>query len=139
MISRRSFANKKWGQKNRPYVFRIGIEITDKKPLILIQKQFGGNIYTRPNRRAANRKITYTWYLNSLNAMSFLKKIQKFLCIKKEQARLAIKYQEHVDNFRKNNPNYRNDGLSKKELNFRETIVQKIRSINSFNNLRKNL
>jgi len=124
---------KKYKQKNLVYHLRIGIENTDLDVLKKIQKRYKGNIYTRKKRRALNRKITHLWYLNGNNASDFLLDIKEFLIIKKKQANLAIKYQRHIQKYMRKNPNFRDRGLSKETLKFRENIVQQIRKLNSNN------
>ena len=132
MISRSSKEVK--GRKNPAYHFRIGIEITSHDILKEIVKIYSGNIYTRPQRN--NRKVTYTWYLDSNNAMNFLKTIANRLFIKKRQAKIAIDYQKHVNKFTENN-HRTGRKLTSKEAGYRENTVLKIRSLNSFNALRK--
>ena len=127
----------KFGQKTIHYNFRIGIEMTSYDILNKICKIYGGHIYTRPNKRAINRKITHTWYRDGENAMNFLKSIKDCLFIKRKQANIAIKYQEHINKFKTKNLDFRRKSIPKKEINYREKMVQKIRNLNSFNSLRK--
>lgn len=127
-----------YGQKNISYTFRIGIESTDLNVLKKIQKRYKGNIYTRPKKRAKNRRDTHIWYLCENNALNFLLDIKGYLIVKKKQALLAIRYQRKVNEYRKKNPDFRCRGLSKKTLKFRENICQQIRKLNSVNVLRNN-
>lgn len=136
MISR-SRPSLKFKQKTSPYHLRIGIEMTCKDILEKIQQKYGGSLYIRPKPRAVDRKVCFIWYLDSDKAMEFLKKIKSFLFVKRKQAEIAIEYQEHIEKFKKENSGFRHYGIPLKEVDFREKIVQKIRSLNSFNNLRK--
>ena len=122
--------------KNPAYRLRVGIEITFYDILNEICKIYGGHIYTRPKKRAINRKITHTWYRDSENAMNFLKSIENCLFVKKKQAEIAIEYQEHVSDFTKKN-HKKGRELTQEEVDYRESMVQKIRELNSFNPLRK--
>jgi len=56
-----------------------------------LKKEFGGNVTTQIT---LSGKSKLNWQLNSDSATNFLKAIEPFLRLKKEQARFAIKWQK---------------------------------------------
>ncbi len=130
----RTTSNKE--MKSPAFYLRVGIEMTNFEVLNNICNKYGGHIYTRPVKRAVNRKITHTWYLDGKKSINFLTDIKEFLIIKKKQAEIAIDYQNHVGCFTKDN-HHSGRQLTNEEIIYREKVVQEIRSLNSFNALRK--
>jgi len=69
-------------------VFGLQITITQNDEPILkeVQSEFGGTVYLHKGRRC------YRWRITSAPALSFLKAIQPYVRIKKEQVDLAIEF-----------------------------------------------
>jgi hypothetical protein len=85
--------------KNRTSVngrYGLTIEIcnTSLKALEQLQKYFGGNI--RERHSILYRKHTYRWSLSGNNANCFLRTIKPFLCVKNNEADLAIDFYKTV-------------------------------------------
>lgn len=55
-----------------------------------LHKNFGGSVY---QNKQPKRKLCYKWTLCSNQAVRFLEVIYPFLMIKKERAKIAIKFQ----------------------------------------------
>lgn len=80
--------------RNKPYALRTQIaqnknELSTKLFLYL-KSRFGGNI---TEQKTLSGNIKYNWQLNAEKACEFLKIIEPFMHIKKEQAKIAIKWQ----------------------------------------------
>jgi hypothetical protein len=78
----------------RKYIFpRVLIVNTDRQILEILQKQFGGRIFSVVHRRK-NWKPSWQWELKQMPAVDFLTKIEPWLVIKREQAWAAIAWAE---------------------------------------------
>ena len=60
---------------------------------MFIKKRFGGNIWTYQEKRGKNPKPQYTLNLRSDIGLKALTKMFPYLIIKREQAKLGIKFQ----------------------------------------------
>ena len=82
--------------KRKLAVFGLQVSITQNDEPILkeIQSEFGGTVYRHSGRRC------YRWRITSAPALSFLKAVQPYVRIKKEQVDLAI---EFIKTLRKRN------------------------------------
>lgn len=72
---------------------------TKKEILEVYLEKFGGNLRLDSKHKATWKpywKDCYTWSVGNIKGLSFLKTIYPFLFIKKEQARLAIEFQESL-------------------------------------------
>ncbi len=93
------------------YSLRVHFSLTYKPVLIRMQKLFGGNIHTtnmekRKNNKSVKKlaatnyyssekwKQLYIYYLNSRDALYFLKVIEPFCDEKRPQVLLAIQYEQ---------------------------------------------
>ena len=75
---------------------KIGIAGTRNEPHILANKLFGGSVseYQPKNK---DHRTQYQWHCQSKMARDFLEVVYPFLRVKKEQAKLAIRFQDMVD------------------------------------------
>ena len=86
--------------ENISYTLAMQVAMTNEKVVALVQKEFGGNYnavnwYTRPNTRTA-----YLWRLHSRNAADLLVRMDEFLIVKQAEARVAVTFQDHMDEVR---------------------------------------
>ena len=73
------------------YADQLTIKVTQKYPLVLnkFQTMFGGTVYHHPAGH-------YHWYAHGQTAYSALNNMHAFLIAKREQAELAMRFQESV-------------------------------------------
>ena len=86
---------------SKPYTrsqLRVAITMTHLPTIQLFHTQFGGSISRcdSANRRNKNHRIVYTWLVWSNLAANFLRDILPYLITKKEEAILAIEFQDHI-------------------------------------------
>lgn len=123
-------------QRSPQFSLRIGVEMINKNQILdKLYKTFGGHLYKRPGRRAENRQVTTLWYEGGDNAMEILKKIIPHLIIKKEQAEIAIKFQEHMKKHRLKFP--RKQRLGNEIIEFRQECKDAIQKLNGVYPLKK--
>jgi len=115
------------GQKNdRPnptYRIRLRVNQFDGRMVDYLYGAFGGFLITSYNK--LRKKNYYTWQIECNKAYYILNRLIPFLRIKKKQAEIAVRFQQHI-NKRKENTR-RGIELSKKELELREQLFQDIR------------
>lgn len=112
------------GSKSIKYILKIHITNTHLGVLLQCQKQFGGYICSKTHYYY-RRKACYEWVLLVSKAKEFLKAILPYLVIKKEQAELGLSFLEtRTACFD------RRRGLSKEELNLRESYYLRMKQIN---------
>lgn len=80
--------------KNPKHTLRCSISITNPMVLLLFKKRFGGNIRIRLERSEKNKR-QWAWEIANKKAFIFLKVIYPYLIIKKEEAKLAMYFQEN--------------------------------------------
>jgi hypothetical protein len=107
---------------NPCYFLEISIGNTHKGVLKWVSENFGGRLahnaeqYTRRNHR------TWRWRASSNEACAVLMILLPYLVVKKEQAELAIEFQEHINT----HPRKGNQMLSDEELLWREAQRAKL-------------
>lgn len=74
---------------------KAGIGNTNPHPLTAINELYPGT-YTTKNSKMANSRPGWTWCIYGSKAAQFLSDILPFLIIKKDEAELAIKCQQHT-------------------------------------------
>lgn len=122
---------QKWISKNRAGVQHflcIKVSNTDKRILEEIKSYFNvGTVMSNGKSKAKNRQA---WqYQSSANdAYKIIKKLYPYLVIKKEQAELALHFQERMNKNKKRCMRY--NFVTAKELAFRESIKIKISNLN---------
>ena len=97
----RKYYVRKTGKKVTYYRLLIHVGNTDKKIIEDLQKKYGGYIRVFHPPLAGYTKTFYRWMLCRNAAYQFLKKIEKYLRIKKERVKLAIEFEETVIHQRK--------------------------------------
>lgn len=85
-----SFAHRKTRHFLEP---KISITNTDKAIMEEVHLNFGGHLYSYPDKRNPNWKQRYEWYVHNMNDIEiFLSKILPYLKIKHKQAELMIEF-----------------------------------------------
>lgn len=126
----KSTANGKQ-QKSDRYTLGVGIGQTLKglNLFIELREQFGGNVsFYQPKLKNAQRQCKYV-VLGS-NALELLKKIEPFLILKKQQANLAISFQEKKNSENTKNNNYRGKILPEEVIREREKTYLLLKELN---------
>lgn len=125
----------KWPHPGRDYIrYQLFVGISQVyRPLILTFKdQFGGMMHRNDSahRRNENCRIVYAWRLASRNAAAFLTEISPWLVVKKPQAELAIRFQEHVTRHAsdfKYRPHMRDELYT-----YRENVLAEMKALKSY-------
>jgi len=76
------------------FVLKIGVGQTKRTIVDWIQENFGGSIYTE--KRPYPKRDMHRWGATSKTAKEILELIYPYLKMKKEQAKLALEFQETI-------------------------------------------
>ncbi len=71
---------------------RVSVSNTHAGTVNTFLEEWGG-FSVRKRRRGANHKICFEWWVTGLSALVFLRDVQPYLRIKKEEAQIAIRFQ----------------------------------------------
>lgn len=126
-------------QNKKMQYYSVMVEVSQKDPFILheLQKKFGGNVYDYMHKNKKYGDIPNSnWRIQNNIAYDFLVKIRKHLILKRKQADLAIKFQEHIRDWYKNNhkkckPESGEKRLPQWVLNYREKMRSEMARLNS--------
>lgn len=115
-----------WSEHYVRYQLLLAISQVHYPLIKKLADQFGGAFHRNDSahRRNANNRIVYTWKLSSDMAAKMLKTMLPWLVVKKEQAELALKFQEHVNRHKSTRPKPEAQAWLYKE---REEMRQQIR------------
>lgn len=109
------------------YQVHIRVAMTKNAPLIKMQQWWGGHVNTEPYRHADDNggkwSTYYAWQLWTSEAVGFLTKIEPYLILKKENARVAIEFQQRI------HPQGRSI-VSQEEHAIREKLYQRMKTLN---------
>ena len=81
-------------RKNRfSATYRVGLNVTNTSIKLMdwLKSTFGGNDYIHENP-AKKWKTVYEWRSNGIDAYRILSKVEKYLIIKPEQAKIALEF-----------------------------------------------
>ena len=89
---------RKYSKDYVRYQLHIGIAMSFRPLIEQIHRQFYGGLFINRGhkKRLPNARDGYVWYLSSNPAAEFLDFIKPHLVVKKEEAEIAIIFQEHV-------------------------------------------
>lgn len=128
VISRR-FCRRKHVRSNYDYSLLICVSQVDGEIMDWFVGNFGGCVYLKKRLEFEKHKHdVYNWLLSHKAAYLFLKEILPFLKYKKEQAQLAIRFQERLNNAKRNN-NGRYQRLSDNEVDVREKMYEEMKEL----------
>lgn len=111
------------------YSLLVTVVQKDARPVDWFAGNFrGGTVYLK-NKQKDN--WIYEWRITDRMAYLFLKEVEPFLRVKREQARLAIRFQERRNFARSRNTpdNGRYLSLSEHEIHLREEMYQQMRRL----------
>ena len=85
------------GNRFRRYQYQIQCTVSNTNPTAvrLFEKYFSGSVHVH-SLGSENHKTTWTWSVGALKATKFLKKTIPFLRLKKDEAKLALKFRKTV-------------------------------------------
>lgn len=106
---------KAWQRKTPNYALNVGITNTHLGILETYKKLFGGSIYDRTSKRI------FEYRIDRKIAVVMLKALLPYLVIKKEQAKIAIAFQNSLKPC---------SSLTEEQLLYREKCYNKIKSLN---------
>lgn len=102
------------------YQLHVRMNMTDPRPLLEMQKEFGGSFHWgSPRKNPIHRSIS-TWNVSSQLALTFLERIRPWLIVKAEEADLAIEFQRAMVT------GYPRKAIPANELRRREEIRRKL-------------
>lgn len=111
----------KWkgNRLNPTYRTRVAIQMTDREPVKLAHVVLGGFFFD--NYKTKSGKRLFMWCVEGTNAVRALKKVHKYLRVKKNQAALIYKIQN----------TFKNTGLplTRKVINKREVIRKELNKL----------
>src|SRR4029077_1484228 len=107
------------------YNIRVTVDMTDSRPIIELQKFFGGSI-AQVNRKALNRKPTTYWRVSGKLAEKAIRILQPFLLVKVEQAVIALQLRDRINI----TPRKGREHLSSEELKIRADLKTQIGILN---------
>lgn len=122
------YMKQKERRKVPKWVLSVTIYNCDFEIINWLYESFGGYLQRRVRNNPKWRQ-NYAWKLSANKALEFLKRIEPYLRIKKEQALTAIEFQENQSRFnqtKKGKP----IGMSEKDMKFREDCWLKIKALN---------
>lgn len=83
------------GARSPQYLLYVGVSMTAHAPIQFLHSVFGGCNPDIGRYMKLSINPVYRWGLYSTKAMQFLQKILPLSIVKKEEAKLAIEFQEH--------------------------------------------
>lgn len=111
----------RWNNKSIQYILTVTLTNTRAELVRLFYERYGGRVvgpvYQKPTQRPF-----YRWSLSGSSARKFLQEIETFVIIKRERLRVAYELQDRIEN-------YRHKPLADEEIDAREEIFQRFRSI----------
>jgi hypothetical protein len=91
----------RWEKPNSTHIrynLVVGINMTYRPIIEMFGAEFGGGLHSnRYDLRSANQRCGFCWVVASRLAAAFLRKIQPFVIVKKDQVDLALEFQANVD------------------------------------------
>jgi len=114
------------------YQVHIRVAMTKNAPLKKMVAWWSGHVNETPYKHADNNNGKwsdyYAWQLWTKQAVDFLTKIEPYLILKKENARIAIQFQKRVNGYK--HTGFGRRSLSKEELALREELYQQMKALN---------
>lgn len=89
---------EKPNSKHIRYQLYLGIGMTYLPVIKMLAKEYGGTVnQNRHDLRNPKARIQFTWILASQKAASFLRRIEPYSIVKKDEIHIALRLQEHID------------------------------------------
>ena len=115
------------------YWLRVSITNADEPIVIWLKQYFGGQIHIHQQKNP-KWKVSYIWRITAVEASNFLKLLLPYIQIKKNQAEIAISFQEEKTYYYKHrdqNIIIPQDIIDKREL-VRQQLVQMKQEVGRF-------
>ena len=118
-----------WSNHYVRYQLVVGIANTYFPLIHQINEQLGGDLFINDSahRRDPKNRVVYTWRLSSQKAANFLAIVMPYLIVKKDEAVLAIKLQENIQEH-KGTMRYHPDRATEIH-SFRQGLTDEIRAL----------
>ena len=109
--------------KKYPFDYKAYLQIgmTDGKIIKWIMKNIGGH-YSKVNNKTVKSKESWNWWMNPYQSSCLLKKLNKYLIIKKAQANIMINYTKTLKQH--------GQKLNQKEYNYRQKMFKQMKILN---------
>ena len=100
----------------------VSIQMQEKRVIDFLAKKFDRNVI-RHKKRGHQKRDSFRVTWQAINAMELLKKVKPYLIGKKDQADIAIQFQNHISSI---NRRGRGKRISKEEIIKRDKFHQEI-------------
>lgn len=91
----------RWKKPNSTHVryqLTCGIGMAYRPIIEALAKEYGGSVHNnRHDLRSPKNRIQFMWTIASQKAIRFLNRIYPYLVVKRDEAKIAIAFQNHVD------------------------------------------
>ncbi len=130
----------RWEKPNSTHIrynLIAGINMTYRPIIEMLHAMFGGGLHSnRHDLRSTTQRCGFCWVVASQTAATFLRQVQPFVIVKKDQVDLALEFQANIDDnpyTPAGRPSYRGGQSFRKGRNellaFREDCFRRIRDM----------
>lgn len=85
----------------RIYQIQCVLGVVHRPVIEALKEEYGGSIHeNRHDLRSPRNRIVFQWAIASQKAASFMRRIQPYVVIKRDQLELALEFQSHIDEWR---------------------------------------
>lgn len=110
------------------YTLAMQVVMTNERVVSMVQQEFGGNYNAMNWHTRHNNRTAYLWRLHSRNAADLLVRMDEFLIVKKAEARVAVEFQNHMDEMR-NKLRHRSPEEKAAVYEYREQIYRTLQAM----------
>jgi hypothetical protein len=115
--------------KHIRYQLLVGIGMVDKPVIEAISKQFGGMLTSYKSPKKVTHRRVFEWRVSSKAAVPFLRAVQPWLIVKRDQVELVLRFQEHIT---KNASIFRYQPHRREEMYaFREEVLADLKTLHN--------
>jgi len=118
-------------KRNSIHSARIMVVNTEMSMLSFLKDRYGG--FVIESKSKMQKRYRWMWVLSNSNIDKFLHDILPYLVVKKEQAKIMIKFRKS-----KLRTKYKRNGISKYVFKMREILYQRLKDIKKENLICKN-
>lgn len=96
-----TYTYKNHPTRQKRYQVFAGINMCDPRPLQVLHKHFGGSFHVmRAYSEKTNHRTLFGWNISSQKANAFFRIVFPYLIVKKDEVKLALKYQAFMKHAR---------------------------------------
>ena len=92
------FIGRTWHKRDKrlTHVLQVKVSMIDREALLWLRQNFGyrRKVLIMENRQTRGWNNVYTWHLTGAGAEKFLRKILPYLKVKRQQAKVALRFRE---------------------------------------------